>query len=100
MIPWASRPAPSTSPTATPRAGGFTILLTYDVFDAEGHFAEQVRIACPGDGKEDALFFAGPDRMVQITGIMDAVRAMFGGVETDGDVEPESMQVVCYQVNR
>ncbi len=74
------------------------VMLTYDVFDSEGHFVEQASMSCPGDGKEDALFFAGPDRVVLITGFMDSVRAMFGGVEQDGDVEPEPMQVVCYQV--
>jgi hypothetical protein len=74
------------------------IMLTYDVFDPAGHFVEQVRVACPGDGHEDALFFAGADRMILITGFMDSVRAMFGGVETDAAKEPEPMQVVCYQV--
>ena len=74
------------------------VMLTYDVFDPEGHFQEQVGVACPGDGQEDALFFAGPKRMILITGFMDSVRAMFGGLASEGDEEPEPMQVVCYRV--
>jgi len=74
------------------------VMLTYDVFDAQGRFAEQVQVVCPGDGEEDALFFAGPDRMLLVRGFMDAIRAMFGGVEGhDGD-EAVPMEVVCYAV--
>jgi hypothetical protein len=74
------------------------VMLTYDVFAPDGRFVEQVRVACPGDGQEDALFFAGPDRVILVTGFMDAVRAMFGGVEGHEDVEPRPMEVVCYGV--
>jgi len=74
------------------------IMLTYDVFDHDGRFTEQVQIACPGDGTEDALFFAGPDRMILVRGFMDSVRAMFGGVEGHEDQEAEPLEIVCYRV--
>ena len=32
------------------------VLLTYDVFDSDGAFNEQVEIRCPGDPAEDRLF--------------------------------------------
>jgi hypothetical protein len=74
------------------------VMLTYDVFDTDGRFAEQVQVRCPGDGEEDALFFAGPDRLILVRGFMDAVRAMFGGVEGHEGDEAEPMAVVCFAV--
>lgn len=74
------------------------IMLTYDVFDHDGGFKEQVQVRCPGHGTEDALFFAGPDRMILVRGFMDSVRAMFGGVEGAEDGEAEPLSIVCYAV--
>jgi len=74
------------------------IMLTYDVFDHDGLFAEQVQFACPGHGTEDALFFAGPDRMILVCGFMDSVRATFGGVDGYEDVEAAPLEIVCYRV--
>jgi hypothetical protein len=76
------------------------VMLTYDVFDHEGRFQKQVAVQCPGRAREDALFFAGPDRMILVKGFMDAVVAMIGGGVTDeeADEEPAPMEVICYAV--
>jgi hypothetical protein len=75
------------------------IMQTYDVFDAQGHFVKRVSAACPGDSQEDMLFFAGEDRVILVTGFLDAVRAMIGGGATGEDEEePEPMQVICYRI--
>jgi hypothetical protein len=75
------------------------ILQTYDLFDAKGHFIKQVPVACQGDGEDDGLFFLGTDRMVLVTGIIDAAVAMQGGLGSAlGDEEPEPMEVICYRI--
>jgi len=73
-------------------------LSTYDVFDADGVFAEQVRVRCPGDPVEDKLFFAGADRVIQVTRYIDAVRTMMGGGAAGSGDEAAPMEVVCYRV--
>jgi hypothetical protein len=76
------------------------IMATFDVFDAEGHFARQVAIACEGDGVKDGLFFLGKDRMVVVKGYIEAVAAQFGRARVvgEGEDEPAPMQAICYQV--
>lgn len=76
------------------------ILVVYDVFDEAGHFVRQVSVECPGDPLNDGLIFAGDDRVIQITGFVDAFIALQGGgaVETDEEEEPEPMEIICYNV--
>jgi hypothetical protein len=87
-----------TSRSATDQPAG--VMQTYDVFDADGHFMKQVAVRCDGDGADDYLFFTGHDRMVLVTGFIDAIRAMFGGGTTgeDDGEELAPMEVVCYAV--
>jgi hypothetical protein len=75
------------------------IMATYDVFDADGHFMKQVSVRCDGDGREDGLIFVGDDRILHVTGFLDAVVALQGGsaVETEGE-EPEPMEAICYRI--
>jgi hypothetical protein len=76
------------------------IISTYDVFDKEGHFTKQVKIAAQGDGAEDGLIFAGDDRVVIITGFMDAVLALQGGGgAAEEEEEPEPMEIICYAID-
>lgn len=75
-------------------------LSTYDVFDTDGVFVEQVRVRCPGDPVEDKLFFAGADRVIQVTRYLDAVRTMMGGGAAGSGDEAAPMEVVCYRVGR
>ncbi len=77
------------------------VMQTFDVFDPQGHLERQVAIACPGDPDQDALFFAGPDRLILVTGFVDAVRSLIGGGGGGGEdveEEPAPMEVVCYRV--
>lgn len=73
------------------------ILATYDVFDPDGRFTEQVAVACEGDGDVDKLFFLG-DRAVLVKGYLEAIAAMFGrGTPVTGDgEEAEPMEIVCF----
>lgn len=76
------------------------IIATYDVFDPEGHFIKQVKVAAQGDGAEDGIIFAGPDRVVIITGFLDAVLALQGGgASGEEEEEPAPMEIICYAIN-
>jgi hypothetical protein len=76
------------------------IMATYDVFDSDGKFKEQVAVVCPGNGLSDGLFFIGNDRVVLIKGFVDAMAAMvfMSGVIGNGEEEPEPMSAICYRI--
>jgi hypothetical protein len=77
------------------------ILATFDVFDREGVFREQVSIACEGNSMLDGIFFLGTDRLAVVHGFADAVAAQFGSGSRFSDEEGEEaalMEVVCYQI--
>lgn len=76
------------------------VMLTFDVFDREGHFERQISYACPHDGVWDGFFFVGPDRAVVVTGHAEAVLAQYGGGNTsyqEGE-EAAAMEVICYRI--
>jgi len=76
------------------------IMLTFDVFDREGHFTRQVSFACPHDGVWDGFFFVAPDRALVVTGHAEAVLAQYGGGNStyeSGD-DGSAMEVICYRV--
>ena len=74
------------------------ILRTYDLFDPKGHFIKQVDIACEGEGDQDGLIFAGKDRVIQVTGFLNALLMLQQNPAASGDEEePEPMEVICYQ---
>jgi hypothetical protein len=80
------------------------IMLTYDVFDPEGNFTEQVAVACEGDGVEDGLIFAGGDRVYLVTGLTEALIMLQSGGASGGGEESEEgeaapMEVICYRIN-
>ena len=75
------------------------VFFTWDVFDGDGRFIEQVAAHCPGDGTEDVMLWR-EDIAVQVTGFWDAVRSLQGGgagADEDDD-EAEPMEVICYRV--
>lgn len=76
------------------------IMQTYDVLDPAGHFVKRVAVACEGDGEQDYLFFTGRDRVVLVTGFIDALRAVLGGGSTgeEDEEEPAPMEVICYAI--
>jgi sugar lactone lactonase YvrE len=77
-------------------------MMTYDVFDPDGHFSKQVAVACEGDSYYDCLFWVSEDQVVLVTGAMAALAAQFGGGATlDSDDEEATPQaVICYNVKR
>jgi hypothetical protein len=73
----------------------------YDVFDAEGHFLQQVVLDVDADLDEDRLVFAG-DRIFVIKEFEAAARAQnaMGAdeeSEEEADEEAEPISVVCYR---
>ena len=81
------------------------IVLTFDVFDAEGRFVRQAALAGEGDGLGDGFFLAGADRVIRVVGFVDAMRDHYGGGrgsigEGDDIEEPEPIEVVCYRLRR
>jgi len=77
------------------------IMATYDVFDTDGHFQKEVQVACEGDGVKDGLFFLPNNRVIKVTGFVDAVLAQLGGGDAeleDTAEEPMPMEVVCYAI--
>jgi len=75
------------------------IMQTYDLFDREGHYTRQVQVACAGDGQKDYLFFSGRQRVLLVTGFIDALRSALGGGTSDAeDSEAAPMEVVCFEI--
>jgi hypothetical protein len=77
------------------------IMLTYDVFDNEGHFTKQVSISCHGDPDNDRLIWLSDDTVLLVTDLMGA----FFGNMADGalDLEEEdagamAQEVIYYRV--
>jgi len=72
------------------------ILITYDIFDPDGHFIKQVAVRCEGDGEEDSLFFAPDGTAVLVTGFAAALESLqsAGAGGGDEDEEAEPMEVV------
>ena len=66
----------------------------------DGHFARQVQVRCPGDGRKDGIFFVGEDRLLVVHGLVDALGSQFGGGagEDDGE-ETQPIEVVCYRID-
>jgi len=77
-------------------------MMTYDVFDADGHFTRQVAVMCDGNSNNDGLFWVSNDQVVLVTDAMGALAAQFGdGAALDsGDEEAQPQEVICYNVKR
>lgn len=75
---------------------GFT---TYDVFDPQGHFVEQVRFMCDGDPRDDMLFIGNEDLVFLVKGFMSAALSGMGASTDEGDEEAEPMKVICYRMH-
>ncbi len=74
-------------------------LVTYDIFDSTGHFIRQTAVVCPGLGTRDALFFAGPDHFVLVTGHAEALLAWRGAAAEDEteDMADIPLEVIYYR---
>ena len=76
------------------------VMVTFDLFDKNGHFDRQVAIEGEHDPVWDGLFFVGADRMIVVTGHVEAIIAQYGqGTNTYADEEDEAgMEVICYRM--
>jgi hypothetical protein len=76
------------------------VLMTYDVFDPDGHFTRQVAVECEGDSFYDCLFWVSDDQVVLLTGAMAALAAQFGGgTALDSDEEEATPQeIICFNI--
>ncbi len=76
------------------------VMMTFDVFDADGHFINQVSIRCDADGVYDGLFFVGSDRALVVTGHVEAILAQYGAGASSYETEDGGavMEVICYRI--
>lgn len=76
------------------------VMLTFDVFDPDGHFQKQVSMQCDHDGLWDGFFFAGEDRAVVVTRQVEAIAAQYGdGASVLPEEEGSAMEVICYRMS-
>lgn len=74
-------------------------LGTFDLFDNEGRFVQQVTLMGEGDPLRDAFGFID-DRLYVLKGLLDAQLSAQGGAsEEAGADELEPMSVICYRLN-
>lgn len=75
------------------------VMMTFDVFDPEGHFQRQVAIRGAHDGVWDGFFFAGGDRAVVVTRQVEAIGAQYGdGAAVLSEEGGSAMEVICYRM--
>jgi hypothetical protein len=72
-------------------------IATFDVFDSEGRFINQITLRGDGDFVDDGFHFVG-DRLFVVKGLRTAFDAMVGGADEDAEpvADPEPMSVICY----
>jgi len=66
------------------------VFTSFDVYDTEGRFVQQVDLQADADATEDGLFFAG-NRAYVVTDLYNAMMARLGGEENEStfdDAEP------------
>ena len=75
-------------------------LITWDVFNPDGHFIKTVSARCEGDGENDILFWTPEGNAVMVTGFTEGMRAFqsrgAGDEDDSGDAAP--MEVVYLKV--
>ena len=78
------------------------ILMTFDVFQPDGRFENQVRIRCDADSEYDELYILDENHAVIVTGGIDAFfGAMAGGAMSDEiESDVELLELVYYSIKR
>ncbi len=71
----------------------------FDVFDAKGHFRQQVTLKGDGDPMKDGYFISG-DRFFVVTDFLSAAMTANGGsADVLEEENPEPMSVICYKLD-
>lgn len=78
-----------------PPTGVFT---SFDVFDDQGVFTEEVQFVCEGNPRRDMIFLSDKGLVFKIGGFWDAALSRFGGVGGSEDEEAQPVTVTCYRV--
>jgi sugar lactone lactonase YvrE len=74
-------------------------IATFDVFDRDGRFQQQVTIEGDGSFNDDGLHFVG-DRLFVVISYRSARAAMWDASDEEdaNEEEPEPMAVICYEL--
>ncbi len=75
-------------------------MVSYDVFDAKGHFMREVAIqGHDASYRKDGIMIVG-DRLIVLKGLRSATSAMYAANDEDGKEAEEAapMEIVCYRV--
>jgi hypothetical protein len=76
-------------------------MARFDVFDSNGRFVREVSILGDGNYKQDGIVIVG-DRLVVLTGLRSATRAMWASMSNEEtkeeEEEAEPMSIVCYRL--
>ncbi len=72
------------------------VLAAFDVFSPDGHFLRQVRFRFPGNGEEDAVFFAPNGDAVVVTGFTAALESLMDMNKASDDSEEAAPMEVIY----
>lgn len=78
------------------------IMASYDTFDSQGNYLQEVHVAHDADPAYDGLVFLGDDRVLQIKGlVLSRLESLGNSAVEFGEVEDESaMEVICYRISQ
>ncbi|MFH1843234.1 MAG: hypothetical protein ABIF77_08490, partial [bacterium] len=73
------------------------IMMSYDLFDANGSYLREVHIACEGDSSLDGLVWLNDGRVLLIKGLVLAQLAQtdLGNVALGEEAESSNMEIIC-----
>ena len=75
------------------------VFRTYDIFDADGHFQEVVRLAVDIDDEKDRLHRLADGRWIILRNIISALESMYADYREDAteelSTEEEALEIVC-----
>jgi hypothetical protein len=81
------------------RGGEEGVMASFDVFDSEGRFVQEISFRGEFDAENDALFLED-EYMIVVTDLVSAMNALknIGDEEEALEEEPEPMTVICYRL--
>ncbi len=73
------------------------VMIAYDLFDREGRYLREARVACNGDPEYDGLEFLPDGRVLLIKGYVLAgmARTDLGSVPLGEEEDPAPMEIIC-----
>jgi hypothetical protein len=74
------------------------VMAVFDVFDREGVFVRQVKLAGPHDADEVGIVLTEGNRVIVIEGFMESLASWFGNGATFNGEEWSTPEVIVYQM--